>query len=157
MARMNGREAQSTQRRAGAVGVVGAGSVIEPACPPLPFAVHGIGELHQNAAVFGEGERVVGAEGDDQVVAGGEVALGEAEGLADEALEAVAGDGGADGAADGEAEAAVGEIIRAAGEGDGAGAAGGAGAPDGVELAGVLEAEAARESKAGGFGRGLGR
>lgn len=46
-----------------------------------------------------------GADGDDEIKAGGDGALFEAEGLADQALDAIADHGGADASADGKAEA----------------------------------------------------
>src|SRR5688572_9149902 len=78
---------------------------------------HGGGE---ELLVFGEDEGFVGADDDNEVVAGGEVVLVEAEGFAEAALDAVSPDGGADLAGDGEAEARVREGVGDGVEGEGA-------------------------------------
>src|SRR3954463_10260036 len=127
--RMKGNDARARQRpwcggSSRERWAAGERSIIAGTGAALPFAVQGFGELKEDASVLGEGQGVVGAEGDDEVVAGArrEIALREAESLADEAFEAVAGHRVADGAADGEAQARVGEVAGACGERDRAGA-----------------------------------
>jgi len=46
--------------------------------------------------VFGEGHGLVGAEDDNDIVSGGEIALKEADGFAEHAFGAIALDGGSD-------------------------------------------------------------
>ena len=115
----------------------------------------------EEGAVVCEGERFVWVDGDDQVDAGGEPALLEAEGFAEEALEVVAGDGVAEAAADGEAQARVGEGAPAGVDAEGAAVGGAARGEDGLELAVVREALAAAEEEflggGGGHGGGYGR
>jgi hypothetical protein len=67
--------------------------------------------------IFSEDEGRVGADDEDDIVAPGPVVLVEAEGLAEEAFDAIACWGGADVAGDADAEARVREIVGAA-EGD---------------------------------------
>ena len=91
----------------------------------------------------------MGADGDDEVVVaaveGGEVVLEEAEGLAEAALDQVAGDGAADASSDAEAEAWAGGVSGEGVDDDGAGARGDPGAVDGLELSRVGQAVAPAE------------
>lgn len=122
-------------------------------CVVLVQLGEGVGE---ERLVLGEVELVVAAGGDDDVVrpvgVAGQVVLGQAEGLADVALEAVSADGAPHYSADGEAQAVVRQLVRP-GEDDerplGLAEFGGV---DGFELPRVGEAEFARERKGGGHG-----
>ena len=80
-------------------------------------------ERGEELLILGQNQRLVGADDENQVVALRPVVLVEAEGLAEEPLDAVAARGGADAPGDADAEARMREIVGA-GEGD-EGAAGG--------------------------------
>lgn len=115
--------------------------------------MRGRGQFEEELLVVIQGEAVVGARDEDEVVAAGgadrQAALGESEGLTEESLEAVARDRAADALADGEAESRIGKAVGEGVEGERAALALDLGLVDGVELAGVGESEAAGEGEAG--------
>lgn len=121
-----------------------------------PVFVDGGGGGGDEVLVVGEGERVVGADDDDDVVGGGPIVLGEAEGLAEEALDAIAFDGGADFAGDAEAQAGVGEGVGLAEDGEEGGVLFCVGVVDGFIGDAAGEAHGAGEGVGGKRRFGLG-
>lgn len=111
---------------------------------PLPLRVDLVREVEEEALVVLEFQLLVRADVDDEVVAalGGdrEFVLREAEGLAEVAFDAVSADGVAYLAPDRQAQAAAGEGVGAAVDGQGAGGPADAGAVGGLELPRVGEA-----------------
>jgi len=105
-------------------------------------------EVGHEFLIFGEDHRLVGADDDDQIVPDGQVVLVKAEGLAEEAFDAVAARGGADAAADDDGEARMGQGVRESVDDQRSAGVADAGVEDGGDL--VARAEAV------GLGEGVG-
>src|SRR5437763_263973 len=86
----------------------------------------------EHALVIGQERDLVGADVDDDVVAAREVVLEEAEGFAEEALDAVALGGGSDFSAYAQAQAGMIELVGESEESEGAAGFAGFGGVDGV-------------------------
>jgi hypothetical protein len=98
--------------------------------------------------VLGQLQGLVGADDEDQIITFRPVVLMEAEGFAEEALDAIAARGGADGFGEAEAEARMGEVIGTGVGDDGAAGVADAGFEDGGKFGARADAE--------GFGEGVG-
>lgn len=107
--------------------------------------------------VFGDGERGVGADVDDQIDPRGELGLMQPEGLADSAFDAVAYDGVADAARDAEAQARERGAVGTAEDDERGAGAGDVGVVGGLEIEGLREAVPGGEGEAGGAGGAGGR
>jgi len=101
--------------------------------------------------VLGEGHGLVGADDDNDVVSGGEIALKEPDGFTEHAFGAIACDGGADPARNAQAPSVMAKIVALGIDRQRPAGLFGVGGVDGGE--GVLAAETVRAWKFVGFDR----